>query len=71
LDIFHAERFSCKSEFLFFESGVEFVSIADQWEKPRIDYYFKPSENIPKTTIIGEILIADVFSMGESNISLY
>ena len=67
LDVFHAERFACKSEFLFIGSGVEFVSNADQWKKPRIDYYFKPNENIPTTTIIGEIMIADVFSTGKLN----
>ena len=64
-DIFHAERFACNSEFLFYESGVEFVSEADQrGDKPRIDFYFEPHEDDHITSIIGEIIIADPFTTG-------
>lgn len=65
MDIFHAERFACNSEFLFYESGVEFVSEADQrGDKPRIDFYFEPHEDVHITSIIGEIIIADPFTIG-------
>ena len=66
-DIFHAERFACKSEFLFSESGISFVSQEEQLgDQPKIDFYFTQKENLPVTSMVGGITIGDVFSVGKS-----
>ncbi|XP_066913775.1 uncharacterized protein [Clytia hemisphaerica] len=65
LEIFHAERFACHSQFLFYESGVDFVSLEEQkGDQPKIDFDFEVEENVPVERIIGEIILADPFSIG-------
>ena len=49
------------------ESGVAFVSLDEQrGDQPRIDFYFESDEDIPVTSIVGEILIADPFTIGNN-----
>ena len=67
MDVFHAERFKCSSQYLFQASGVDFVSIAEQQtNKPRIDYFISESENSNVHTILADMLIADAFSKGKT-----
>ena len=65
MEIFHAERFACDSQFLFYESGVDFVTLEEQkGDQPKIDFDFEVEENVPVDRIIGQIILADPFSIG-------
>lgn len=63
--MFHVERFPCKSQFLFTESEVQFISAADmKTTKPVADYIFEPPEDATLKTIVGEILVSDLYETG-------
>ena len=64
LEIFHAERFKCHSEFYFKESGIHFVNSTKKSDQ-KIDYFLNVDEDTQMNTTLTEVVIADAFSKGE------
>ena len=66
MEVFHAERFSCHSEFLFQASGTTFISEEEQKSsKPPLDYVISLQEDIHVGKIVQEIIVSDAFSTGK------
>ena len=64
LEIFHAERFKCHSEFYFKESGIHFINSSKRSDQ-KIDYFITVDEDTQVNTTLTEVVIADGFSKGE------
>ncbi|CAH1799045.1 unnamed protein product [Owenia fusiformis] len=62
LDIFHVERYRCKSQLLLEVSGLDVVT--DPLAPPGSDYIFNIKEDLHVKGIIGNIGLTDIFSYG-------
>eukprot|EP00794_Sanderia_malayensis_P016720 gene16720-18414_t len=71
IELFHAERFQCSSEYFFQESGVSFLSLADQQATtPPVDFVVSLSEEIHLNAAVQDFIVADAFSTGPYTVTI-